>query len=49
MSQAAKALYVVFKEMGKTVIGISAESSEETCSTEMLAITKRLIQSAHNG
>ncbi len=49
MSKAAKALYVVFKEMGKTVIGISAESSEETCSTEMLAITKRLIQSAHNG
>lgn len=49
MSKAAKALYVVFKEMGKTVIGISAKSSEETCSNEMLAITKRLIQSAQNG
>jgi hypothetical protein len=49
MSKAAKAVYLVFKKMGKTVVGISANVSEETCSIEMLTITKRLIHEHHNG
>jgi hypothetical protein len=47
MTQAAASVYKALREMGKTVIGLSAESSEEECSSEMLSITKRLIESAN--
>lgn len=47
MSQAAAAVYKALTEMGKTVIGVSAESREENCPTEMLNITKRLIEAAN--
>jgi hypothetical protein len=46
MSRAASSVYLALKEMGKTVIGISAECPEENCSTEMVSITRTLIQSA---
>lgn len=49
MSKAARAVYMVLKEIGKTVMGISAECPSEACSTEMLNMTKRLINSQHNG
>lgn len=47
MSRAAAAVYKALREMGKTVIGVSAESKEENCPTEMLNITKRLIEAAN--
>ena len=47
MSRAAASVYKALREMGKTVIGLSAESTEEQCSTEMLSLTKKLIESAN--
>jgi len=44
MSQAAAAVYKALKEMGKTVIGVSAESTEQECSIEMLNLTKKIIE-----
>jgi hypothetical protein len=44
MSAAAAAIYSALKEMGKTVIGVSADSTEQECSIEMLNVTKKIIE-----